>query len=284
MNRRIIEYLQKLQNTPDTPVIMVLVVDTEGSAPQIPGSRMLVSAKGRIHGTVGGGTIEMMAIDHAVSMLENDQSTDFFSYDMNLSTEKGISTGMQCGGTISIYYERLAVPEKVIIYGCGHIGGTLIPIAAGCGFSVTGIDHRSEMASPKRFSTNDYSGSIELVCQNPVEHAGQLIMNHSDSIVIMTHNHRYDADVLHALISTINQNEMPRYLGMIGSASKVKSVLGTLGKQGVSESVLKRVRTPIGLKTGGASPVEIAISIISEVLAVKYETLQDGYLPSMSGL
>ncbi len=275
MNMEILNYLNKHQENSDSPVVLVLVVANKGSAPQIPGACMLVSSKGRVYGTVGGGTIEKLAIEHAASMLFQNKPTDFCTYDLQGTSAEDVSTGMLCGGSLSIYYERLIGPERLIVYGCGHIGEVLVPLAVQCGFFVLAIDERSEMTDPDRFSSCDNSDLVSLECCNPVEHAGDLEIKSTDSIVIMTHNHKYDAGVLKALTRRLKPDELPRYLGMIGSASKAGTVLTNLIRQGVSEKILNHVRTPVGLNIGGASPVEIAISIIAEILAVKHDTINN---------
>ena len=58
------------------------------------------------------------------------------------------------------------------------------------------------------------------------------------------------------------------YLGMIGSKKKVLNVFDELSKRGISREVLASVRAPIGLNIGADSPVEIAVSVLAEVIMV----------------
>lgn len=281
MERRYIETIQKIMNNAEKDAVLVLVVSTTGSAPQKPGARMLVSSDGLLYGTVGGGTIEAMATEHAVKMLQSDQPTDFRTYDMSKSEGSGIVTGMKCGGSISLYFENVRPPDRLILYGCGHIGSILAPVAVRCGFHVIGIDQRSDMTDPKRFQWGDSKCSLHLECCNPVEHASHFVIRNSDSIVIMTHNHRFDTDVLLAYARRFSDTYLPRYIGMIGSVSKVHEILQHLADNNVPQSVISTIKTPVGLRTGGASPGEIAISIMGEILAVKHRTISDGFVSSM---
>ena len=57
---------------------------------------------------------------------------------------------------------------------------------------------------------------------------------------------------------------------MIGNRQKIKYLFGELKKQGVSQSELDKVYTPIGLDIGGETPEEIAVAIMAEILMVKY--------------
>ena len=58
------------------------------------------------------------------------------------------------------------------------------------------------------------------------------------------------------------------YIGMIGSARKVRRVFDELRAGGISDAALATVHAPIGLDIGADSPVEIAVSVVAEVLQV----------------
>jgi len=277
MNTSFIKHISAIQSGNKPEAVMVVVVTTSDSTPQSPGARMLVSPDRSILGTIGGGTIEKMAVDHAIKMLKNNTATDFKGYDMDPEAKSdNTSTGMLCGGAMSLYFERIASEERLLVYGCGHIGGILAPMAANCGFHVIAVDHRAELMSAERFGD-----SVEIHCCEPQIHASDLDILPGDFIVIMTHNHQFDEDVLQALLKKVTNTTMPTYIGMIGSSKKVKVILANINRAGVSQDILDSVHTPIGLKTGGGSPGEIAISIMAEILAVKYKTITDGTVRAM---
>ena len=58
---------------------------------------------------------------------------------------------------------------------------------------------------------------------------------------------------------------------MIGSKSKCKEIFAKLREEGISEDLLKQVHTPIGLDIHAETPEEIAVSILAEMIKVKYE-------------
>ncbi|HPQ42560.1 MAG TPA: XdhC family protein, partial [bacterium] len=88
--------------------------------------------------------------------------------------------------------------------------------------------------------------------------------------------------VLGNLLKRLTDATMPRYIGMIGSARKVAVILDTLEtEEGIPRALLDRVHTPIGLKIGGGSPGEIAVSVMAEVLAVKYGMLEHNRVITM---
>ncbi|MFB3055834.1 MAG: XdhC family protein, partial [Ignavibacteriaceae bacterium] len=69
------------------------------------------------------------------------------------------------------------------------------------------------------------------------------------------------------LKSVINKNV--KYIGLMGSKRKIKSIFELLRKDGVDEQLFDRVHTPIGLEIEADSPEEIAISIAAEIIKVK---------------
>ena len=57
------------------------------------------------------------------------------------------------------------------------------------------------------------------------------------------------------------------YVGLIGSRRKIRLIFEGLREQGIAEDHLKRVTAPVGLDIGSQSVIEIAISIVAELIA-----------------
>ena len=68
-----------------------------------------------------------------------------------------------------------------------------------------------------------------------------------------------------------------RYIGLIGSARKVRGVLEVLSGEGVPAEKLQAIHAPIGLSIGAVTPEEIAVSILAEVTAVRRGAGDPGY-------
>ena len=85
-----------------------------------------------------------------------------------------------------------------------------------------------------------------------------------EALVLVSRNYPIDSEALHAAL----QQTGIAYLGMIGSARKVRRVFDELRKRGVSESALEKVHAPIGLDIGADSPPEIAVSVLAEAMQV----------------
>jgi xanthine dehydrogenase accessory factor len=83
-------------------------------------------------------------------------------------------------------------------------------------------------------------------------------------IVIVTRGHRHDGRALAAVIDS-----PAKYVGLIGSKRKVKTIFEDLLSQGASLEKLLKVHAPIGFEIGAVTVPEIAVSIAAELVAVR---------------
>ncbi|MEP7133076.1 MAG: XdhC family protein, partial [Acidobacteriota bacterium] len=67
-----------------------------------------------------------------------------------------------------------------------------------------------------------------------------------------------------------------RYMGLIGSARKVRGVFEKLSGEGVPSETLSRIHAPIGLSIGAVTPEEIAVAILAEMIAVRRGAAEKG--------
>jgi xanthine dehydrogenase accessory factor len=88
-------------------------------------------------------------------------------------------------------------------------------------------------------------------------------------LVIVTRGHTHDQLVVEQALKT-----PARYIGMIGSRRKTLTLLEKLRQKGVSQDLLDRIYSPVGLSIGAVTPEEIALSIVAEL--VKIRRLGDG--------
>jgi len=167
---------------------------------------------------------------------------------------------MECGGTMTVFVEPLALQPRLLLFGAGHVGQEVAALAARIGLAVHVIDDRPEWANRERFPQ-----AAAIVTGDFVAEAQRLGVRPTDRIVIVTRGHAHDQEVLAACVG-----QAPAYLGMIGSRRKVATALRTLRDQGVPEAQIAAIRAPIGLDLGGDSPVEIAVSVIAEIIAADH--------------
>jgi xanthine dehydrogenase accessory factor len=133
-------------------------------------------------------------------------------------------------------------------------------VAKIAGFEVAVVDDRIKYASRERFPEVD-----QLEVGPIAELAPRLALGDNAYVVIVTRGHTSDEEALRAFIGLETA-----YLGLIGSVTKAEKILKRLEQDGVPRERLERVHSPIGLDLGGGTPGEIAVSIVAEMLAVRY--------------
>lgn len=154
---------------------------------------------------------------------------------------------------------------RLIIFGGGHIAKPLSQISNNVGFSITLVDDRPKFANKGRFREAD-----EIICEDFEKSFNQFKITTNDFIVIVTRGHRHDGVVLRNSLKY-----QPKYIGMIGSRRRVKTMMDELLSEGYSESSLNKVCSPIGLDIGAVTPDEIAISIVAELIQYRRKSPTD---------
>ena len=159
---------------------------------------------------------------------------------------------------LSVYIETYASHPTLILIGGGHISKSLAPLAQSVGFKSIVIDDREDFANPERFPES------ELTIVSDYKNAftsNSFEVNKNSMTVIATRGHNFD-DI--ALESAINTNA--GYIGLVGSERKAIMIFEQLLSRGIDIDKLKTINTPIGLDIKAATPEEIAVSIIAELI------------------
>lgn len=231
---------------------LVTLTSSNGSTPRKNGSLMSVDEDGNIVGSIGGGKIESIVIEDAISCIKNGQDRSF-SY--NLS-EDGIN--MACGGALEGYIKVFLKKPSLIIFGGGHISQSICKLTDSLNFRRVVVEDREEFRECSAFkNVEDFKIAK---CIEDLEG-----VNFDDSyIVIVTRGHKGDT---YWALKLINENY--NYIGIVGSAKKVIELRQELKNSKVSEELIDNIHAPIGLDIADGSPEEIAFSILSEILLVK---------------
>jgi xanthine dehydrogenase accessory factor len=142
------------------------------------------------------------------------------------------------------------------IVGAVHIAQALVPVAKIAGFSPRIIDPRESFANYERF------GNIEISNDFPDIALTKTRPNYRTAVVLLTHDPKLDDPALHIALKS-----EAFYIGALGSKKTHQQRKERLKNSGFTEKQIDRVYGPIGLDIGASSPEEIAISILSEVIA-----------------
>ena len=159
------------------------------------------------------------------------------------------------------YEENSGFPNTVYVIGGGHVGLAVSRVMSTLDFYVITIDPRKDVFTMKRNTYADKKLNI------PYGEVGKYIAEGERSyVVIVASEHESDMAALKSVIS-----KDIKYIGMMGSKKKIKSIFEQLEEQGIEPALLKKVYTPIGLEIEAESPEEIAISIAAEIIKVKHD-------------
>jgi xanthine dehydrogenase accessory factor len=229
---------------------LATVVRVSGSTPQQPGARLLLKPDGALVGTVGGGAIEHVVVQALRTAVRTGEGA-FVSKDL------GRDLGMCCGGRMEIFVELVEATPRLYVFGAGHIARPTAALARTVGFDVTVVDARGELAQGARFP------DCTLVQTDPTEFLSSLSLGERDWVLIVTHDHRLDGALLELACK-----KQPAYIGLVGSKRKVFRLAGNVVER-LGEAALERVYAPVGLALGARTPEEIAVSVVSELVALR---------------
>ena len=181
---------------------------------------------------------------------------------INLDMENGapaelIVSARDEQGTETTYTRVFLPPQRLILFGGGHVSQPLCRYAADLGFGVTVVDDRPSFANSVRFPDAE-----RVVCDAFPKAIRELRVTRYDFVCVITRGHRHDAACLRELLP----GTMPRYLGLIGSRRRTIELFKMLEGEGFDRAKIDLVHTPIGLPIGAETPKEIAVSILAELI------------------
>ncbi|UYV39060.1 XdhC family protein [Rhodobacteraceae bacterium D3-12] len=157
------------------------------------------------------------------------------------------------GGFVTIHNP----PLRMIIVGAVHIAQALVPMARLAGFDPLLIDPRPAFAAQERFPGET------IVEDWPDEGVRAYGLDMRTALVLLTHDPKLDDPALEAAL----RSEV-FYIGALGSTRTHGKRVERLRAAGFGDTEIARIHGPVGLDIGAASPAEIAVSILSQVVAV----------------
>ncbi|MGE5353446.1 MAG: XdhC family protein [Acidobacteriota bacterium] len=271
----VFEELQKREKE-NKASVLITITGSRGSSPGKPGFKMLVGEEGRLTGTIGGGGPEFYAIKRSKELLAEGSNFVTETLILRESTAEGGSTNLRedgkieipslCGGEVTLFYEVFNPANLLYIFGAGHVGQAVARMGKLLNYNVIMIDNRE-----------DVLGEIPINCYNEKHYAdfpklaseakAPFDLNTQGFALIVTHNHLNDMNVLHYLYR--NYPGL-KYIGLIGSVRKVKEAVSFVNRELGGNPDFRNLYAPVGLDLGGNSPDEIALSVLSEIQALKH--------------
>jgi len=156
----------------------------------------------------------------------------------------------------TIFLRVFNPPVRVLVIGAVHIAQSLAPMVQLAGHEAIVIDPRRAFATEARFA------GVPLVAEWPDEALARLGLDRRTALVTMTHDPKIDDP---ALAAALRSDAF--YVGSLGSRKTQAARRERLKALGFSERDLARIHGPVGLPIGARSPGEIAVSILSQIVA-----------------
>jgi xanthine dehydrogenase accessory factor len=236
-----------------TAFVLATVVRAERPTSAKAGDRAIVMADGTIEGFVGGvcaeSTVRLQSLrllEHGDSTLLRITPTDGDEEVVEPTAEGLVVVGNPClsGGTLDIFLEAILPPTLVHVFGAAPIARALETVARAAGFAVTAV---TDPDAPIAADTS--------------------------AVVIASHGRDEEKVLARALASRVP------YIGLVASRRRGTAVLSELD---ATDEQRARVRTPAGLDIGARTPLEIAVSVVAELVSVKSQ-LQPAPAPAPRG-
>lgn len=254
----------RLEET-NSPFVVATVIASEGSVPGKVGFKLLIKSDSATTGTIGGGALETEVIKESLKRLSENSSgmkEYILSDNPEIKTEGLSVVPMKCSGKVAIFYEVYKGLSTVYIFGGGHVGNALLYYLSPLKYHTVLIDNRKEFANSEK-----NPNAKEIILKDYPEYANEFKPDKSFYAVILTHEHKFDYQILKALYE---RDLEFKYIGVIASRSKAASMIDNLKKDLGEDIDLSRLHTPVGLKIGGNTAEEIALAIVAEIQSVKY--------------
>lgn len=251
--------------------VLVTILESSGSTPRREGSGMVVTARGREAGSIGGGMVEFRSEQIAQEVLRTKESR-IECFELRADSEQGL--GMVCGGAERVEFrffsggdreaaawvkeeaERLSRPGRVYIFGGGHVAQALVPALAAVDFRCVVLEDREEFCKTEMFPGAE---EVRLIDNSRV--LEEVEISGDDWVVIMTRGHQNDL-----LVQSQVMHTQARYIGVIGSRKKAAALSLRLREMGWNGEDFRRVYSPIGLPIRSETPAEIAVSITAQLI------------------
>lgn len=249
------------------PFVLATVVKTEGSSIGKPGFKTIFSRRGEpIYGSLGGGCPESAIAGAAKTALRTGNTKIIRVYLESVEkavegtivsqTDDEVHVETNCGGVIDVYVEPYFPQQTLFLIGQGgkdDIEESLVRLGKALDFEVIVVDHAPVLKEEPDELISDVDFDLE-----------KLKVSESDSVVVLTRGAR-DIEVLEAL-SKFN----PRFVGLVASRQRAADDIAELRKREVPSKFVDSIRAPVGADIGAITPAEIALSIVTDLVAAKY--------------
>jgi len=190
----------------------------------------------------------------ATLIREKDQVGGELEVALAKAFRTGNSGAIEADGRKLFVNVHLPQPRLVVI-GAVHVSQALAPMARIAGYPIEIIDPRTAFASPDRFP------DVELYPEWPETVLAKKPLDAYSALAAVTHDPKIDDFSLKAALDA-----GCFYVGALGSRKTHAKRVERLLALGAKPEDIERIAAPIGLDIGAASPAEIAVAVLAQVV------------------
>lgn len=163
-------------------------------------------------------------------------------------------------GPVTLLIDSLQPVPELLLFGSQNDLPPVTSLAAEVGFRVAVHSPRGAV------DESTFPNADRVVTGHPSSVADTVTIPDHTYAVVMSHNLIDDS----IAVRTLLQETTVPYVGLMGPRERFRDLRDSLAEDGVtlSDADLERLSTPVGLDLGGGEPVEIALSVVGEALAV----------------
>ncbi|MBL4891423.1 MAG: XdhC family protein [Rhizobiaceae bacterium] len=183
---------------------------------------------------------------------------DAIEGDLGVAIEKGFRSGKS--GTVEVggaeLFLNVHVPSpRLVVIGAVHISQALTQIAALAGYDVKVIDPRTAFATPERFA------GVDLQADWPEDVLKDAPLDAYTALAALTHDPKIDDFPLREALRV-----GCFYVGALGSRKTHAKRTDRFMQAGITEAQMALIHAPIGLNIAAATPAEIAVAVMAEII------------------
>jgi xanthine dehydrogenase accessory factor len=177
------------------------------------------------------------------------------------------------GSDVEVFFDVSGPPPELVIFGAGHDAIPLAALARDLGWAVTVVDAREAYVTADRFP------GISLIVAHADALDDSVTLDPRTAAVIMNHHFERDAATLAFALASKAAS-----IGVLGPRSRFERLAASLRERGVplSSADIARVKNPIGLDIGAETPDEVALAIMSALIAER-RGFPAGFLSGVEG-
>ena len=228
----------------DEPVALASVVEGEGIG------RQLAVWADRVEGSLGSAVLDLAVTEDARVLLAEGTAR----------TRQYGPAGERDQPGVGVFVQPFTPAPRLIVFGAVDLAGAVARLGRYLGYHVTVCDARAVFATEKRFPDAD-----EVVCDWPHRYLAGTRIDAQTVVCVLTHDPKFDVPVLEVALRS-----PARYVGAMGSRRTHANRVQRLIAAGVGPEEMTRLSSPIGLDLGARSPEETAVSILADVIRLRW--------------